>query len=77
MYSIYKGKVTCILRYLVWMDEGHHTIYTEAGNMRGPPLEIGLRWVLDAWRGLNPDIIKSRLDVVHCLMLLMGWKMRK
>ena len=40
------------------MDEGPHT-YTEAGNMHGEPLKMVLRWVLDAWRGLNPDIIKN------------------
>ena len=27
--------------------------------MRGPPLKMVLRWVLDAQRGLNPDIIKK------------------
>ena len=40
-----------------WLLEGQH-IFTPAGNMRAPTLDI-TSWIDEAWRELNPKIIKT------------------
>ena len=42
--------------YNQWMDEGPHT-YTKESNMRGPPLEQIVQWILKAWSDLDKEII--------------------
>ena len=39
--------------------------YTEAANLRWPPLKTILQWVIAAWRELDRDIIINSNDLVN------------
>uniref|UniRef100_A0A914WMQ7 DDE-1 domain-containing protein n=1 Tax=Plectus sambesii TaxID=2011161 RepID=A0A914WMQ7_9BILA len=44
--------------YNEWLLNGEMA-YTLAGNMRAPPMETYLQWVVDAWNLLPTDLIKN------------------
>ena len=63
-----------------WMADGSGIELTRGGNPRPPPMAIYLQWVVDAWDGLSPDLIRNSFkscgitnkadgtedDLIHC-----------
>ena len=47
------------------MDEGPHT-HTKGGNMRGPPLNQIVQWILKAWSDLDKEIIMKSFRCCAC-----------
>ena len=48
-------------KYDAWYREGIFE-YTKGGNVKAPAYEKQIKWVLDAWETVKPDIIKKSFD---------------
>ena len=45
-------------RYNEWMAEGSQE-YTVQGNLKAPPRRKIIEWILEAWKNVRIDVIKS------------------
>ena len=45
-------------RYNEWMAEGSQE-YTAQGNLKAPPRRKITEWILEAWKNVRIDVIKS------------------
>ena len=45
-------------RYDEWMAEGSEE-YTAQGNLKAPPRRKIIEWILEAWKNVRTDVIKS------------------
>ena len=45
-------------RYDEWMAEGSQE-YTAQGNLKAPPRRKIIEWILEAWKNVRIDVIKS------------------
>ena len=65
-------------RYDEWMAEGSQE-YTAQGNLIAPPRRKIIEWILEAWKNVRTDVIKSsfkdRCDQVVIILLLTAVKM--
>ena len=44
--------------YHNWLRDGKKS-YTAAGNLRAPPIEEYLKWIVEAWENITPDLIQK------------------
>lgn len=52
----FKAKIR--LYYEEWMMMGDHE-KTKAGNLKAPPMEVYLQWIVDAWKALPKNLIEK------------------
>src|SRR4051812_40493855 len=59
-----------------WMMHGDHE-KTKAGNLKGPPMEVYLQWIVDAWKGLPSKLIVESFKSCGIAIMLIGLEMIK